>query len=315
LPGLKKAKQLLELGSDYDTLISVSHPFTGHLVGYNLKKYHPRMQWLVDIGDPFCFLEHMPTNNHSLYKKLNYAFEEKVFIQANAVTVTTELTLKIYADIFPETAEKIRVIPPLLSLDTNYNCQNLVFSTKTNNLRLVFVGTLHQLMRKPDFLLKIFEKLLTTHLAEKLELHFVGSLNNCEDFFKEYNKLFNEKIFFHGKVSHYQALQAMKEADVLVNIGNEFPYQLPSKVVEYVSLGKPILNIAKVAEDSSAAFFKSYPASLCLFEEKEGVDSDQFSKLIQFLDQLPSVDCNQLEHWLETYCITAISEGYKSLIH
>ncbi len=312
-PTLKKAKQLLA-SHHYDNVITVSEPFTGHLVGLSIKQVLPSITWLVDIGDPFCFIEYRPTNNHKLYKNLNYAIERKIFREANAISVTTEATSAKYADLFSESAAKIHVISPVWSLDKSPVNQESFFPSRDRNLRLLFVGTLHKEIRKPDMLLRLFNELLRTHLAEKLELHFVGNINNCHEYFQAYKTLLNKKIFCHGKLSRSQAFQAMKEADVLVNIGNEFPYQLPSKVVEYASLGKPVLNLAKIDEDSSAAFFKHYPGSLCLLEDDGEVNSDQFTKLIQFLEKLPSVNSSQLTSLLEPFRIESIAEDYKALL-
>lgn len=308
----QKAKQLWKNNS-YSNLITVSEPFTGHLVGLSLKNSFPSISWLVDIGDPFCFQEYRPANNHTLYKKLNFAIEKKIFIKANAISVTTNATSDKYAELFPESADKIHVIPPLLSIGKNCNSPKNFFVKNDGKIRLLFVGTLHKEIRKPDLLLSLFNKLLNTHLEEKLELHLVGNLNNCYEYFKPYKILFNKKIFLYGKLNRFRAFQAMKESDILVNIGNDFTYQLPSKIVEYASLGKPVLNIAKIAEDSSAAFLKDYPASLCLRGDSFGVDSDQFANLIQFIEKLPSVDSSQLNLWLEHYCIKSISDTYKFL--
>lgn len=312
-PALKKAKELLNL-CNYNTIITVSHPFTGHLVGLNLKKKQQKIKWIVDIGDPFCFLEQMPINNYNLYKYLNYTWEYKIFNKANKIVVTTENTFNKYTDVFPNTNIKIHIIPPLLSFEDDQEKSNSLFSLKENtNIKLIFVGTLHKRMRKPDLLLRLFYELLHTHLAERVEVHFVGSINDCQKYFHPYKNLLNKKIYCHGKVSRSQAWQAMKEADVLVNIGNEFPYQLPSKVVEYASLGKPVLNLATITEDSSAAFFKDYPASLCLLGNDAGVNSEQFTQLIQFIEKLPTVDSHQLKSWLEPYHIAAIADAYKAL--
>jgi len=311
-PALKKAKQLLA-SHRYSNLITVSEPFTGHLVGLSLKKDLPVMRWIVDIGDPFCFQVYRPTNNHSLYKNLNFTIESNIFKEAKAISVTTDATLEKYAELFSESATKIHVIPPLLSLDINKENPSLFFSSKDSKVRLLFVGTLHKEIRKPDLLLRLFKNLLQTYLSEQLELHLIGNINNCQKYFQTYKDLLDKKIFCHGKLSRSHALQAMKEADVLVNLGNEVPYQLPSKVVEYTGLGKPVLNIAKIAEDSSATFFKNYPASLCLLGDEEGVDTDQFAKLVQFIEKLPFVDSSQLNSWLEHYRIESISEAYKAL--
>jgi hypothetical protein len=106
----------------------------------------------------------------------------------------------------------------------------------------------------------------------------------------------------------------MREADILVNIGNDAPYQLPSKVVEYISMGKPILNVAKIEEDSSREFFKAYPVSLCLLENAATPNSSEFDKLIQFIEYAPSVEASQLKDLIAPYEIQAITEAYEALV-
>ncbi|MBF7081425.1 glycosyltransferase [Desulfallas sp. Bu1-1] len=311
-PALKKVQQLV-LKNRYDNLISVSHPFTGHLVGLGLKKKYPQLRWVVDIGDPFCFLEETPANNHQLYKSLNYSIERNIFRHADAVAVTTEPALEKYAGLFPESAGKIRVIPPLLSLVEDYAIENTRFPGD-HKIRLAFIGTLYKTIRNPGFLLLLFEKLLQTHLADRLELHFLGDINNCRDCFKPYKTLLGTRIFLHSPVTHDKALEAMKNADVLVNIGNSTPYQLPSKLVEYASTGKSILNLAKTANDSSTAFLKSYSASLCLLENTTTLDANQLVNLIEFIEYPPQIDRLTLRRRLASFRIEVIAAAYEGLL-
>lgn len=80
-----------------------------------------------------------------------------------------------------------------------------------------------------------------------------------------------------------KAAHAMKEANILVNIGNNTSYQLPSKVVEYASTGKAILNLVKTESDSSIPFFDAYPASMCLLEYTESLCLETIEQLIKFI--------------------------------
>jgi len=311
-PVLKKVKQLLST-QKYDNLISVSEPFTGHLVGLSVKKKFPEITWIVDIGDPFCFIENRPPNNHNLYKKLNYSAERNVFKNADSISVTTKRTLEKYVALFPESSMKIHLIPPLLSLSTTTSPENSIFP-KDGKIRFVFVGTLYSKMRNPDLLLQLFQKLLQTHIGDKLELHFFGKINDCYQDFAPYEILIGTKIFCHGLVSHSQAYKAMKEANILVNIGNKSPYELPSKVVEYTSFGKPVLNIAKIEKDTSMEFFNAYPASLCLLESGETWDSAHVDKLVQFIEKPPHLERTQLQQWLAPYQIESIAAKYEVLL-
>lgn len=307
---VRKTGQLLE-ESHYDSLITVSHPFTGHLIGLNLKKKYPQIKWVVDVGDPFCFIEKTLTNNHRLYQRLNYKCEGEIFEKASAIAVTTQATLKRYVDIFPECKTKIHVIPPLLSLPQKHIKESS--SNRNGKTRLVFVGTLYKNIRNPKFLLKIFGRLLETRLDEKLELHFWGGIHDCHDLFIPYNNLIENKIFLHGTVSHEKILQDMEDANVLINIGNDTSCQLPSKVVEYVSTGKPILNIVKMKEDSSMEFCSKYPASMTIFEDNQPASED-IVKIMEFIENPPAINKLWLEKWISSFRIDSISNSYEALL-
>lgn len=309
---VKKAVHLFEK-KHYDSLVSVSHPFTGHLIGLKLKKKYPQIKWLVDIGDPFCFLEETPTNNHRLYKKLNYKYEKKIFNLADAIAVTTKPTLKKYAELFQESASKISVIPPLLSQAGN-NEAIASFFPKDKKLRLVFIGTLYKNIRSPDYLLLLFNNLLNSDIGHRLELHFLGNIHDCHDSFGKYQTLLGTKIFLHGQVSREKAAQAMKEADVLVNIGNNTSYQLPSKVVEYASTGKAILNLVKLKNDSSISFFDTYPASMSLLEDTENLCLVNLGKIVEFIVNTKVIDASVLRNWLSQFQIDEIAESYGRLV-
>lgn len=308
---VKKAEQLFKK-KNYSALITVSLPFTCHLTGLYLKEKYPKINWLVDIGDPFCFLDQTPTNNHVFYHRLNYRCEGKIFNLADAVSVTTDPTLKKYGQVFPDNADKISVIPPLLS-QTNLIDSPLIF-LKNAKIRLVFIGTLYKNIRSPDYLLSLFNQLLDSDIGYKLELHFFGNTHDCYGSFNKYKELLDKKIFLHGKVSREKAIRAMSEADILINIGNNTAYQLPSKVVEYASTGKPIINLIKAKNDSSLSFFNAYPASFSLLENTENLNSIILRKVIGFITAPPLLDSAILQNWLAKFQVEEIAESYSRLL-
>jgi hypothetical protein len=311
-PARKKAGQL-SLRKKYDTLISVSLPFTGHLVALHLQKKVPASRWIADSGDPFCFLDKPEANNRTLYSKKNYSVEKKVFDCADAITVTTRETSQCYANIFPEYQNKIHVIPPLLASSTATETEGTL-STGKAAIRLVYIGRLYRENRNPDFLLALFHRLLASDRSDPLELHFFGSINDCRDVIEPYKALYNNKIYLHGSVSHTTALRAMGEADILVNIGNANPHQLPSKVVEYAATGKPILNVAIKSTDSSASFFLNYPLCLSLYRESDEVTKAQIDSILDFIEKRRTLPSAELEKFLAPYRANQVAQSYEDII-
>jgi len=158
--------------------------------------------------------------------------------------------------------------------------------------------------------------LLKTLLGENLELHFLGPVDSCMDLFAPYNVLLNKRIFLHGKVSREMAVRAMQSADILVNIGNTNPFQEPSKIIEYASTGKPIINITSISEDSSALALEKYPAVINVLCQPMGVENNaQITKLVKFIQQPPYVDKDYLKEWVAPYEICAISKIYLTLLN
>lgn len=311
-PALKMAK-VLTGERKYDSIITVSLPFTAHAIGYTLHK-SLNMNWLVDVGDPFCFMKDTPANNYQLYERLNHSFEKKIFDLASAISVTTEPTAEIYGKLFPDSAEKIHVIPPLLSLN------NRMFDTEhtispRGKIKFAFFGTLHRTIRNADFLLRIYKKLIDSELSEKIELHLYGRIEECQESFLPYSDLMGKKLFLHGVIPKDKTIEAMREADILINIGNETTYQLPSKVVEYASTGKPILNLVKNSSDSSVKFFREYPACFNLFaENRSEPDLEQLAELVHFIEAPPAIEAAYLNDWLSMYRTDAIAKAYEKLL-
>ena len=312
-PAIRKARQLLKEGH-YCTLITVSPPFTSVLVGYKLQKHFKNLLWLIDLGDPFCFLKEASCNNFYLYERLNYWFEKKAFDLAKAITVTTKSTAEKYAELFHDNKDKIKVIPPLLSISEAKPNGNRVFSW-SDKIRLVFVGTLYKTIREPNYLLSLFQKALETHTGPELELHFFGDVSTCMKSFALYENLLNSKVFLHGVVPRNTVTRAMCEADILVNIGNDTLYQLPSKVVEYAACGRPIINIAKSEQDSSMGFFRGYPYKLFLIHKREVPDQTQLAEFNQFL-KIAKVQINRhvIQNWVAPHHIDMVSAEYMRLI-
>jgi glycosyltransferase involved in cell wall biosynthesis len=303
----------LAVGGGYDALVSVSDPFTGHLVGKRLKKDFAELTWLADVGDPFSFQDAIPVNNVGLYGRRNVAAEREMFSRADVVTVTNPAVMAEYAARFPESAGKILVVPPLLSLPMPSPAGVPLFPPD-GRLRLVCIGTLYLHVRNPAFLLHLFARLLSLPLSDRLELHFFGDVNDCRNCFAGLGPEVNEKVTLHGMVDRETVARAMGEAAALVHIGNVTRYQLPSKVVEYAAAGRPVINIVRAEEDSSMTFFKGHPAVRNVVEGEEALGIEAVAELAKFIENPPPVSPHARARWLEPFQAEAVAAEYARLL-
>jgi glycosyltransferase involved in cell wall biosynthesis len=309
-PGAAKLARSLAARKQYDLMISTSVPFTAQLVGLAVRWTQPALRWVVDIGDPFSFGEAERANNAALYDWLNRRVEHAVFRQADAVSVTTVGTLQQYARQFPDQAGKLCVIPPLLpklpdpSLEPRF--------PRDGRRRLVFVGTLYRDIRSPLPLLALFAGLQQTALAGQLELHFFGEASACREVFDPWQHWMGSLIHVHGLVSRNDAFAAMHEGDVLVNIGNNTSYQLPSKVVEYLAMGKPILNVVQSDQDSSLQFFSQHEGVLNILAS-EAASKPVIAQAAAFIGSAHALPVADRQSALLSHTIESVATAYQGL--
>ncbi len=148
-----------------------------------------------------------------------------------------------------------------------------------NTYNLFFVGRFYYHLRHPQFLFDLMERLKDTTIV----LHIVGPLDGKMGFEKEFvDKYFTNKIpniRFHGAVPPEEADDLLLLADGLVHVGNAQECWMPSKILDYISSGKPILNICKIRNCPTLPLMERYPIGMTIFED-EGI-SDLVSERVR----------------------------------
>ena len=146
----------------------------------------------------------------------------------------------------------------------------IVESYEKDKINLLFVGKFYADIRHPQYLFDLMEQLRDTQIA----LHIVGPLNYM-GFDKAYiDRYFTNKIpniHFHGAVPPAEADDILLYADGLVHLGNSVDTAMPSKILDYISSGKPILNICKIHTCPTLPLMARYPIGMTIFED-EGIN-------------------------------------------
>ena len=176
---------------------------------------------------------------------------------------------------------------PLIS-EPDRNCGEPF--TETSAVSCLFSGNLYSDIRDPSYTLRLFEPLVQSGAAQ---LHFVGP--RVTDLPQPVQAF---PVVCHGRKTLSRAQEMMNQADVLVNIGNSVVNQVPSKIFDYLALGKPIINICKNRNCPTLPYFEKYPLALTLFEE-DAILEQQQTQLAAFLqkhakEQLPFAQVAEL---------------------
>lgn len=303
----KKAFQIIKEDGDFDIIISVSHPFSSHVVAKSIKKKYPDIDWILDNGDPFSLLEESKPNNFFLYRSLNKRIEKDYMNLSKYFCVTTNETKDMYEDLSQNNANKIKVIGPLLS-DEADSIFKENYKKGTSDLVFSFIGTIYKKLRNPEPVINFFDKIFENE-DKTVILNFYGDTNDID--ISNY-QVRNINLNFHGQVSRSEALMAMKKSDFLINIGNSTSYQLPSKVVEYLSSQKPIINIASIDNDSSKRVLANFSSVLNI--NIESLDSvEEISRVLQFCEQPTDKAFRHIERDVSEFSLNSISQKYQKL--
>ena len=310
-PAFKKCRELIKSNNSYDCIMTSSHPFSCHIVGLLLFRKAFGVKWLVDIGDPFALMS-QPRQNSRIYHYLNLLIEKFVLKKASCICVTTDETLTLYNNKFKEVLiDKIKVIPPVISFEyTDLNQRNRADS----KIRLVYVGTLYRKIRSPLSLIEIFKRLIDLYPEELIELHFYGSTNDCDDIFRNLTGQIRSRIFVYGLVNREKAKEAMVNANILINIGNNSKYQLASKLIEYISFGKPILDISHNEYNCTVKILENYPYKM-MINTSDLLSFDRICiDLMRFIRTAHLPDPHVIGAYREIYSAKNITAAYLELI-
>ena len=98
----------------------------------------------------------------------------------------------------------------------------------------------------------------------------------------------------------------------LLNISNKSDFQLPSKSVDYMATGKPVINICSIEKDLFKAFFKDYSLILNLLFIKDSITQNKVDELVSFLEKSHGAQLRQAElaKRLESFEVKTISQDY-----
>lgn len=154
--------------------------------------------------------------------------------------------------------------------------------SRAGRRRCVFVGSLYPALRTPHYALELFRALN----APGWELVFVGGGwdNYPASLPDACRAVLGDRLEITGPLPREQAEAHLAGADVLLSLGNDLDNQVPSKLFEYFAAGKPVLHLAKRADDPCLAYFERWPLALCL-AESEGAGPAVLARLDRFLGE------------------------------
>ena len=244
-------KNRKSINNHFDIIISVSLPFTSHLCAYILKK-RISAEWYMDIGDPFTLKINSPENNKIIYSYFNKFFERKFYQNASKIIFTHNEVAELHKKKFKIDQSKIVIGYPIALLNKDVIKNSLSFNYENTPLKIGYFGAFTKSVREPNnYLINI-----ANSLGDNIKHEWYINEESKKYFSSIKDVSFHQ---FFDILPRELALEVMVDKiHILLSIGNFNIYQMPSKVVEYLSLGKPVLHYAEIIDDPLYNFEKLF---------------------------------------------------------
>lgn len=142
---------------------------------------------------------------------------------------------------------------------------------------LVFSGYLSKEVRDPAFFLRFADYASSCFPDFQFYLYSFGEISGYIEMSKD-----RANVHWMDPVAEDEIQKIQANADCLVNIGNNKPNQIPSKLLDYISHGKPILNLCKTSSCPTIECLRGYPLALSVVESD---DSRVFADILSFLQK------------------------------
>jgi len=224
-------------------LITFAQPWSDHLVGARLHQI-TGLPWVAHFSDPWSDSPYATPRQRSIWRPM----EEWVIRTADAVVFVSEEAADLVMGKYPrEWRGKTSVVPhgfvPAIP-------EPPVRAAAARPFRLVYTGRFYDGLRTPVPLLRALSELHDrAPLTGAVEVLFVGP--HVQQYERDAAALgIRPIVSFHGRVPAAEAARIAAGADVLLVIDapSEGPNVfLPSKLIEYLPLRKPIFGVTPLS--------------------------------------------------------------------
>lgn len=229
-----KLRKVLRTLHGFDLLISVAVPYPIHwgVASIWTSKTKIAKTWVADCGDPY-----MGERTDTFRKWFYFKYVEKWFMRkANFISIPIESAKEAY---YTEFHKKIKVIPQGFKFDKTVVADVLPTNTIPH---FAYAGGFIPGIRDPRAFLDYLSVI-------ESDFRFYIYTNQF-DIITPYIDTLKDKLVINNYIPRELLLKELTKMDFLVNFDNNIGIQLPSKLIDYSIVNRPVLNIKRVFDKS-----------------------------------------------------------------
>jgi glycosyltransferase involved in cell wall biosynthesis len=255
----------------FSALMSFGQPWSDHLIGLRLRR-ELALPWVAHFSDPW--VDSPYERSFAWQRRLAVRMEHDVIAGADRIVFQNRQTAAHTMSKYPAAwMHKVSIIPQ--GFEPEPAVRPTTAPVGRGPLRMVYTGRFYPGIRTPDRVLDALAQLKRAQpLQGRLRVDFFGYP------FSRHSKRANDLglasiVAFHGRVPPPEALDAARSADILLVIDAPSAGPslfLPSKLIDYLPLAKPIVGITPI-EGASAELLRSLGYPVVAPDDLNGIAS------------------------------------------
>lgn len=304
---IKKNKELF---NNYDIIFSRSEPIFNHLVSLYLKKKKIKSRYIFSFSDP-GYLNPFLKKREIIKKMIYFFIEKKIIKEADIITYTNEYLKDIYLKKYLKFSKKMIVLENPIEIMEIEKEIDKKENTNLNKMKFCYTGTLTKernispvLKYFKDNDIKNFKMFIiggfgvlsySAILGQKLSSFIINyKKKEMEKKIRKYG--YEENIIFLPFMSRKELARYIREEiDILINIDanlGEKNIFLSSKLIDYISYRKPILNFSN--KGASTDFLKDFGIDYYVSYDEVNKKINNYEQLIPKLDQIKKYENSEI---------------------
>lgn len=229
------------LSTKPDVIYSRMQPVSSALLACKLRG-HYKVPWVMHLSDPWS----TNLNFNPKHKAQHIKAERECIEKADAISVTSEQTKKLFSEAHPDMAQKFIVLPNMYD-PTDVIPKAMDFASP--KLKLVHAGNLYGIVSvKPFFDALEMVRQQQPDLLEHIDITFAGNMTEAN--IQAFSTFNHPNVKYVGSLPFRDAIELQKQAHTLMFIDRPLKdwkegVHMHSKVQIAMALGKPMLGLGE----------------------------------------------------------------------
>ena len=289
-----------------ETIITTSPPHSVHLIGYQLKKQLPHLQWISDFRDPWTTIGYYKDLRLTRWADARQHYWEKEVLQLSDKIITTSFKTKRDFQKLTDT--------PITVITNGYDLETTVTPPLSEKFLIAHIGSLLS-DRNPKILWEVLAEMVreVPHFADDFSLCFAGKVS--EEIEEEiHNHGLTPYYTYKGYISHQQAVQLQKSSQVLLLIeidSEDTQGIIAGKLFEYIVSGRPIIAIGPKDWDVTPILTETQTGTFVGYNDKTLLKQ----QLEAYYQQFKAGTLSTTPQGIERYSRKALTEQLARLIN